>query len=187
MHNPEPYEIFINILNSLNIKYCVTGSIASIIYGEPRLTHDIDIIVLLRPQDINNLEIGFPKKDFYIPPGEILELERRRQVRGHFNIIHHRTGFKADIYLCGTDEFMLWAITNNRSYEIGKITINLAPPEYVIIKKLEFFRESESSKHLTDIRSILANQDQLINKEMLDELIQERNLNKEFAAVLPQK
>ena len=30
----------------------------------------------------------------------------------------------------------------------------MAPPEYVVIRKLEFFREGGSAKHPVDIRSI---------------------------------
>lgn len=32
----------------------------------------------------------------------------------------------------------------------------LAPPEYVIVRKLQYFREGGSEKHLRDIRSMLA-------------------------------
>ena len=42
MQDPELFQIFIRPLNLLNIKYMVTGSVASIVYGEARLTHDID-------------------------------------------------------------------------------------------------------------------------------------------------
>lgn len=30
----------------------------------------------------------------------------------------------------------------------------MAPPEYVVLRKLEFFREGRSAKHTLDIRSI---------------------------------
>ena len=42
MQQLEFYDAFICRLEKLGIKYMVTGSIASIFYGEPRLTHDID-------------------------------------------------------------------------------------------------------------------------------------------------
>ncbi len=37
------FHIFISRLNALGIHYMITGSVASMIYGEPRLTHDIDL------------------------------------------------------------------------------------------------------------------------------------------------
>lgn len=39
--------IFISRLNSLGIRYVITGAVASIIYGEPRLTHDLDLVIEL--------------------------------------------------------------------------------------------------------------------------------------------
>ncbi|MEM6601995.1 MAG: hypothetical protein AAF649_11470, partial [Verrucomicrobiota bacterium] len=40
--------------------------------------------------------------------------------------------------------------------DINDITISLAPPEYVIVRKLEYYREGGSEKHLRDIQSVLA-------------------------------
>jgi phage pi2 protein 07 len=34
--------------------------------------------------------------------------------------------------------------------------IVVAPPEYVIIRKLEFYQEGNSARHLSDIESILS-------------------------------
>jgi hypothetical protein len=38
-------KIFITRINSLGVRYMVTGAVASIIYGEPRLTHDLDLVI----------------------------------------------------------------------------------------------------------------------------------------------
>ena len=37
--------IFTSRLNKLNIRYMITGSVAGIVYGEPRMTHDIDLVL----------------------------------------------------------------------------------------------------------------------------------------------
>lgn len=42
-----PYELLekiVHILDHLDIPYLVTGSVAAMAYGEPRLTNDIDIV-----------------------------------------------------------------------------------------------------------------------------------------------
>jgi hypothetical protein len=39
---------------------------------------------------------------------------------------------------------------------LGSGTLALAPPEYVIVRKLEFWREGGSQKHLRDVRGMLA-------------------------------
>ena len=52
--------------------------------------------------------------------------------------------------------FERWAFKNRRPLTVGETPIWLAPPEYVIIHKLEFYREGRSEKHLRDIRGMLA-------------------------------
>lgn len=50
MQEPDLFKIFVDPLDELAIPYIVTGAVASIIYGEPRLTHDIDLVLeLFRP------------------------------------------------------------------------------------------------------------------------------------------
>ena len=39
--------MFTQRLNTLGVAYMVSGSVAVIIYGEPRLTHDVHLIVVL--------------------------------------------------------------------------------------------------------------------------------------------
>ncbi len=39
--------VFVKPLNQVRIEYMVTGSVASILYGEPRMTHDIDLVIKL--------------------------------------------------------------------------------------------------------------------------------------------
>ena len=43
MQQPDLLDIFISPLNSGGIDYMITGSVASTLYGEPRLTSDIDL------------------------------------------------------------------------------------------------------------------------------------------------
>ena len=104
------FKIFTERFNILKIAYVVTGSVASIIYGEPRITHDIDIVLVLPDIKVKEFIKAFPADEFYIPPLEIIKNEIKREIRGHCNIIHHETGFKADIYFAGENELQLWAI-----------------------------------------------------------------------------
>ena len=70
----------------------VTGSTAGIIYDEPRMTHDVDVVVALAPRDVRAFVAAFPDDAFYCPPEEVLAIEVRRELRGHCNVIHHETG-----------------------------------------------------------------------------------------------
>ncbi|MBL9116106.1 MAG: hypothetical protein JNJ83_13955 [Verrucomicrobiaceae bacterium] len=43
MDSPEPFLIFTRKINELGLPYMVSGSVAAIYYGEPRMTNDVDI------------------------------------------------------------------------------------------------------------------------------------------------
>ena len=174
------YQLFTEKLNNYKIQYAVTGSVASIIYGEPRMTHDIDIVIDLNVNNFDNFIKAFNKEEFYFPPEEVLKIEMLRASRGHCNIIHNETGFKADIYFTGTDKFQKWAVTSAKHIDYYKSDISIAPPEYVIIKKLELYKEGNVQKHIEDIKSILHNSKEMINFSLLEKFLNEFGLLKEW-------
>lgn len=180
MQEPNLFKIFTKRFNELGISYMITGSVASIIYGEPRLTHDIDIVLTIPKNLIEKFSILFPIDEFYFPPIEILYNEILRDNRGHFNIIHHATGFKADIYFAGNNSFQHWALSNVKNVKFFDEIIPIAPIEYVIIKKLEFFREGNAQKHLRDINAMLQNSKDFLDEKLLMNYIHEFGLEKEW-------
>ena len=184
MQEANLFLIFIKRLNNIKISYLVTGAAATIIYGVPRLTHDIDLIIQLDYVKIDDFIKQFPSDKFYLPPEEVIKLEIKRPLRGHFNIIHHETGFKADIYIMGEDTLHKWALTNKKSFNILGETIWVAPPEYVIMRKLEYFREGGSSKHLTDIQNILDVMKENIDYKFIREKVKQYSLEKEWGKVI---
>lgn len=147
--------IFTAPLNQLGIPYMVTGAVACSIYGKPRLTHDIDLVLEIQVEDAPHLAAAFPLDEFYCPPQEVIVLEAGRMQRGHFNLIHLESGFKADIYTTGADKLHLWAMPRRLELRVGGEPFWVAPAEYVILRKLEYYREGDSPKHLTDIAGIL--------------------------------
>jgi hypothetical protein len=156
MPAPDPFEPFVKPLERLGVPYCITGSVAASVYGEPRLTADIDVVLLLRTPELPALQAAFPESEYYVPPEETLRLEVSRSIRGMFNLIHHATQFKADIYLAQRDPLHAWALGHRRRIDLGASGAWIAPPEYVVLRKLEYLREGGQDKHLRDIRFVLA-------------------------------
>lgn len=153
---PELFQPFLAPLERLGFTYCITGSVAASVYGEPRLTADIDVILLLRRQDLPALRSAFPETDYYVPPEETLRAAVARDSRGMFNLIHHGSQFKADLYIASGDPLHTWALRHRRRIDLGGEGAWIAPPEYVVLRKLEFLREGGSDKHVRDIRFIRA-------------------------------
>lgn len=140
---------------TIGLPYMVTGGAAAIVYGEPRLTNDLDIVVDMAPKDAARMIAALAAEETYVPPLEVIEVECARSVHGHFNVIHSPTSLRADVYLAGTDPLNLWGLSRRRRLSVGGLAIAIAPPEFVIIKKLQYAEMGGGDRHLRDIRRIL--------------------------------
>jgi hypothetical protein len=178
------FQTIIERLRGSGIPYAITGSVAVIVYGAPRMTHDIDLVIALDRHDITVLLTAFPEEEFYVPPRDVVLAECSRSARGHFNIIHHETGFKADFYPTCHDSFQKWAVQHAREVDLFGGVARVAPPEYVMIKKLEYFREGGSVKHLSDIASILEYSGDEIDHTLLATFIRKAGVDAEWKQAL---
>ena len=184
MQQAELFLLFTAPLDAAHVAYMVSGSVASMVYGEPRLTNDMDIIVAFAAGRAGDIEKLFPLSDFYCPPADVIAVETRRPRRGHFNLIHHETGYKADIYTAGSDPLQAWGLKHRRAIEVipGK-SLWIAPPEYVILRKLEYYREGQSEKHILDIHGMVDVSGDSLDQAFLAEQIEHMNLSREWQLV----
>jgi len=181
---PELHQRLIQPLNAAGISYMVTGGLAAIVYGEPRLTNDVDVVVQLSPTDPNRLSQAFDASEYYVPPIETIEEEAARRMFGHFNIVHIESALRADIYCVGDDEFGVWAFRHRRSIAIGNESVWLAPIEYVIVQKLRYFRESGQDRHLRDIAAMRSISAELIDEDTINVWVARLALQVEWQKVL---
>jgi len=154
--DPDFIGLFIEPLETQGLSYMITGGVASVIYGDPRFTRDIDIVLELPESGIEGLAQAFSSPDFFLPPVETLREEALRPRHGHFTIIHRGTALRADVYLLGDDPLHAWAFGRRVRIPLdASIAIWLAPVEYVIVRKLEYYAISGSDRHLRDISMML--------------------------------
>jgi predicted nucleotidyltransferase len=66
---PEDFKDFIRYLNSNNVEYLLIGGWAVSIYGNPRLTKDIDFLISSKYENIDKLKKALD--DFGAPPIDI--------------------------------------------------------------------------------------------------------------------
>jgi hypothetical protein len=179
----ELFRRFVHPLNELEIPYMATGAVAAVIYGEPRLTLDVDLVLRLAPDQAAPLAGAFPSAEFYVPPVEVIEQEALRPAHGHFNLLHLASGLRADIYLAGDDALDAWGLERRNAETIAGERVWIAPAEYVIVRKLEYFRQGGSTKHLTDIRAMLRIRPDLIDRQIVETYAAERGLRQEWIQV----
>jgi hypothetical protein len=139
--------------DEIGIPYFVTGSSASITFGEPRMTTDVDIVAKLTPGHVEPLCAAFPSPEFYLSKPAI---EGAIRLRSMFNILHPASGLKVDVSIAERSEFNAARFARIvRSRREEGYEVPFASPEDVILMKLEFYRIGASEKHLRDISGIL--------------------------------
>ncbi|MBI2623771.1 MAG: hypothetical protein HYW65_04385 [Candidatus Liptonbacteria bacterium] len=165
MDRSDPRQLLVaiaKILKRLRIPYLVSGGIAVLIWGRPRFTADIDIVVELKSADIPRLTKELQK----LGEGYFDEEMMSEAVRtsGEFNFIDGVTGVKVDFWMWrGSDPFDFSRFGRRVGRKILGETVYFTSPEDLILIKLKWHRLSGSSKQLEDVESILK-----FSKRMLD-------------------
>ncbi len=183
VETPDLFALFVRPLHRAGLRYMISGSLASVHYGEPRLTLDVDLVAHLGEREAAELAGLFAAAEFYVPPTEVLAVEIARPTRGHFNVIHFASGQKADFYPSRRHPYWQWAFEHRRLARIGDDEVWFAPPEYVILWKLEFFREGGGDKHLRDIRGMLLVNAENIDRSMIGTACAELGLSEQWERV----
>lgn len=154
-------------LEKLGIKYCVTGGWAVSVWGRPRGTFDIDVVIQLKEKDISSL-----LKNLYSlsKAGYVEESLVREKVEkgGEFNFIHAESGVKIDFWaIKKNDEAGINELKRRIGKKFGGRKIYFISPEDLILAKLRWYRLSESDRHLDDAKSVLKISGQKINFDYL--------------------
>lgn len=155
------------------LRYMITGGAAAIVYGEPRLTNDLDLVVDMSPADAPAVAELLAAADTYVPPVEVLEIEAARRIHGHFNVVHGPTSLRADVYIAGEDPLHHWGLAHRRELTIAGLTVAIAPPEYVIIRKLQYATMGGGDRHLRDIQRMLERALVPIDRALIERQAQE--------------
>ncbi len=165
-----PYELMQKVADFLereSTPYRIVGSMASIVYGEPRFTNDVDVLADLHAEKVDAVCHEFPPPDFYVSAEAMREAIANRH---QFNILHIPSGLKVDVILSTDTEFGRLDLSRGRRIKSeGAYNALFASPENVILKKLLYFQEGGSEKHLRDVGGIFLIQGERIDPTYLDE------------------
>jgi hypothetical protein len=126
----------VEALEDLGVTYHIGGSVASSIYGIPRLTIDADLVADLRLEHVRLL-VNRLEKDYYIDADAVRDSIRRRS---SFNAIHLDTMLKVDIFIPKTRPFDQEELRRVRQkvLEEGRRSFYTASPEGTILNKKEY-------------------------------------------------
>jgi hypothetical protein len=168
-------------LERLGIPYLVTGSTATIAYGEPRFTNDLDVVVAMNPSQVPAFCAAFAAPKFYCSAQAV---EQAVRDRFQFNILQPASGLKVDVILATDSEFDRSRLARGvRLIAAADVEVTFASPEDVIIKKLQYFHEGGSEKHLRDIVGVLKVQGERIDRTYLADWIARLSLQTEWQLI----
>jgi hypothetical protein len=151
----ELMQIVADFFESQKIAYRVVGSMASMAYGEPRFTNDVDIVADLKVENLAAICAAFPSPQYYLSETAAREAIARRT---QFNLIHPASGLKADIIVQPDTDFARSEASRIRRLSSeGEYSVWFSSPEGVLLGKLVYYQLSggASDKHLRDIAGML--------------------------------
>jgi hypothetical protein len=131
----------------------VIGGVAASLLGKPRLTADIDAIILLSVDDLPNLLRAAAQEGLEPRIADADKFARRNRV---LLLRHKESGVNVDVSL-GMLPFEIEAVERSLAYKAGALTLRLPTPEDLIILKAVAHRP----KDLLDIQAILETQPNL--------------------------
>lgn len=166
------------LLNRLEIPFMLVGSHASSFYGEPRSTHDIDIVINLDPQKIQNLVREVDSDRFYVSESALKEGRMA-------NLIDMQSGDKVDMFMLDSDPVNQTAFDRRSIKSIMGLEIPIASAEDTILAKLRWSEMSGGSqRQISDIRQILRAQRDVLDATYLHEQANQMGLASQWSTLM---
>ena len=161
----------VNYFDQNQISYMLSGSVAMSLYTLPRFTRDFDFVVHLKPGDVKYLAEHF--KDGYCCDEDAIRDAVLNKTM--FNIIDHKSGYKADFIILKNEPYRITEFERRRLIDFLDIKIYIVSPEDLLLSKIIWAQESQSSIQLDDIM-LLSSLDTL-DKQYINRWIEALNLN----------
>jgi hypothetical protein len=172
----------VSALERVKIPYAIVGSYASSIWGESRLTQDIDIVIQADERAVESLCQAFPEPEFYVSRAAAIDAVKYAR---QFNVIHPASGHKIDFMVAGKSDWTNAQLTRCKQVQITPNLVSaVASPEDVILGKLIYYREGGSDKHLRDIAGILRISGDAVDRNYISQVAAQQGVVDAWQAAL---
>jgi hypothetical protein len=182
MSQPELLTVVVNVLHELKIEFMLTGSHASCLQGEARSTHNIDLVVNLRPEDAAPLLQAFQGDRFYLSESAVRDAIRLKKM---FNLLEITSGEKVDFWVLTDTAFDRSFFARRQRIDIGNQIIEISTPEDTILMKLSWCQQSGGSeKQFNDVLRVYELQAELLDLEYIQKWAASLNVEELWQRVL---
>lgn len=164
-------------LDHAGIAYMLTGSFASVYYGSPRSTQDIDLVIAANPAQLRALIERLPSAEYYADLDAALEAHKRESL---FNIIDLKTGWKIDMIIRKARPFSQEEFGRRQLLNMQGVSLFVASAEDVILAKLEWSKLAQSQRQIEDAAGILKIRADSLDRSYLDKWVGELGLAKQW-------
>ena len=125
----------IDTLEAAEIPYMIVGSFASSIQGDPRSTHDIDVVVTLTPDAQAALLKAFPEPNYYLDDVALRDAVRRKDM---INMLQQQSGDKVDFWILKDEPYDQESFRRRRKVDAFGMQLFVQQPEDTILSKLKW-------------------------------------------------
>jgi len=145
----------VEVLERFGIAYYIGGSVASSVHGRRRYTQDVDVVAALQLKHVQTL-VAMLQQEYYIDADMI---RGAIQNGSSFNLLHHDTGVKVDVFVQKTGPFSQQEMRRAREdvLEVGSRPFFFASAEDMILAKLDWWKQGGgvSNRQWNDILEII--------------------------------
>ncbi len=138
-------------LHAAGIPFMLAGSFASSMYGEPRSTNDIDLVIDPSLEQLDLFVRRFDER-YYVNRATALAAWHSRSM---FNVIELTTGWKTDLILKQHRAFSEAEFERRQDRVVFGAAMSIVSPEDAILSKLEWAAKSGSDRQMRDVASML--------------------------------
>ena len=165
----------VQFLNTTHTSYMLTGSIVSSFQGEPRSTHDIDMMIQLSKERVNSLLSAFPSPTYYIDKDMVLSGIQSKKM---FKLLNTNTGDKIDFYPLPENEYEIVRFERKIQEELNGLLVWITSPEDTIISKLRWCKLSNGSeKQFKDALNVFEIQFEILDKSYIEKWVEKLGLS----------
>jgi hypothetical protein len=121
-------------------------------YAQPRMTRDIDVVIAIRPEDVDRVAALF-RPDYYLTEENVREALSNESI---FNLIHQESVIKVDCIVRKGSEYRRLEFDRRQKISILDFTTFIVSKEDLIISKLFWAKDSHSELQLGDVKNLVA-------------------------------